>query len=751
MRSVRYALILVLFALGTGLAAVAGWRYARTSSPVNGPIVLISVDSLRADWLAPYGGTRITTPAIARLARDGVVFERAYTHSPQTLPAHAALLSGRLPFENGVRDDAGPPWSTEHRVLAEMLSDRGYATAGIVSSFALRRGTGLARGFTLYDDELEDAPLNHLPAVRRSATESERRAERWLSAAGTSRAFLFLHLDEHPSRPDAPAQMGGAEASPEASYARQVARIDEAVGRLVAYLEKQQLYDQSTVVLLSDRGKTLSGEHTQGVSITEDTLRIPFIIKLPAGDRAGQRVATLVQLVDVVPTILDLAKAPLPRGLRGQSLDPVIRGGELGERLVYAESQFGARQFGWSPVATLTDGRYRFVRASSETLYNIESSDDAGHDLLEDEPEQAKRFRAALTELLDQSPNQREQSATGPDRDASPARAATHSVAALEQDRLRLLGLVGPFDGLPETAADRAVDPTTKLTVIAGYRTALVDVVARRWGPALDRLRRVARDEPDALAIWSTLATFAAQAERYEIAVDAYRHVLDRQPEILSMRLALASVLAEAGRFDEARKQAEALASVPAIDPRIGADVHELLARIAVDTHNPGAARVHAQHAAAGSPQSVTPSLVEGRLLFERERYEDALASFDEARARASATEQTVPDLHYFRGEALARLNRVAEAEEAWLAEIAHNAFSVKARGALAALYHAQGRAHEAAAIATELTDRVNTPRAHSAAARLWTMLGDTGRAARARADGRRAVADSPVRGPRAH
>lgn len=195
--SFRYSLILVLFTVGTGLAAVAGWRYARISAPVNGPIVLISIDALRADHLPTYGYAHVETPAIDALAKEGIVFERAYAHAPQTLPAHAALLSGRLPFDSGVRDNVGFQVPDSAPLLAQMLADRGFATGGIVSSFALRKETGLAKGFAFFDDELEgDRTAGTGPMVRRDGAESEKRAEHWLSAAGTSRAFLFLHLDE---------------------------------------------------------------------------------------------------------------------------------------------------------------------------------------------------------------------------------------------------------------------------------------------------------------------------------------------------------------------------------------------------------------------------------------------------------------------------------------------------------------------------------------------------------------------------
>src|SRR3954471_1320829 len=156
-RRIRFALIILFAALGTGLAAMGGWRYARASAPVSGPIILVSIDTLRADHLPAYGYTRVRTPAIDALAADGVVFERAYSHAPQTLPAHASLLSGRLPFETGVRDNVGFAIAPGERLLPQMLRERGFTTGGIVSAFVLRKETGISQGFDFFDDEMPAA------------------------------------------------------------------------------------------------------------------------------------------------------------------------------------------------------------------------------------------------------------------------------------------------------------------------------------------------------------------------------------------------------------------------------------------------------------------------------------------------------------------------------------------------------------------------------------------------------------------
>jgi len=174
---------------------MGGWRYARASAPLAGPIVLVSIDTLRADHLPAYGYRGVRTPAIDALAADGVVFDRAYSHAPQTLPAHTALLSGRLPFETGVRDNVGFTVKNGERLLPQMLRERGYTTAGVVSAYVLRKETGLNQGFDFFDGEMPpSSPELSIGQVQRDGGESEKIAERWLEANGSGRALLFLHL-----------------------------------------------------------------------------------------------------------------------------------------------------------------------------------------------------------------------------------------------------------------------------------------------------------------------------------------------------------------------------------------------------------------------------------------------------------------------------------------------------------------------------------------------------------------------------
>ena len=300
-RPFRYTFILIVVTVAVVLAAAGGWRYARASAPVSGPIIVISIDTLRADHLPAYGYKKVKTPVIDALAADGVLFERAYSHAPQTLPAHTALLSGRLPFETGVRDNVGFTVKPGERLLPQMLRDRGFATGGVVSAYVLRKETGIAQGFDFFDGDMPSSPREMsigIAQVQRDGTISEAIAEKWLDTVGTSRAFLFLHLYE-PHKPYTPPQRF-AEYAP---YDGEIAYVDEIVGAFIKYLKSHQLYDRSTIILLSDHGEGLGdhGELEHGLFVYEEAVHVPLIIKQEGNAGAGRRVADLAQHIDLVP------------------------------------------------------------------------------------------------------------------------------------------------------------------------------------------------------------------------------------------------------------------------------------------------------------------------------------------------------------------------------------------------------------------------------------------------------------------
>ena len=275
------------------------------------------------------------------------------------------------------------------------------------------------------------------------------------------------------------------------------------------------------------------------------------------------------------------------------------------------------------------------------------------------------------------------------------------------------------------------------------YRAAMTEVAARRWTSALERLRAIVRGAPGMADVWAELATVAERAGRYDTAVDAYRRVIAVDPDAVAGRMGLAGALLRARRLDEARQQAEqAAVAADGTDtrPLVKARTRELLARIALAAHDPGSARVQAQRVLEFDPTSPMPSFVEGRLLYERGRYADALVLLEQAAEETAASGRPqLLDLHYYQAEALVHLDRVAEAEVAFANELSAFPENGRAHIALATLYHTQGRTEEADTAISAMLDVMNTPDAYDTAIRMWTILGDRERAAALKADAQRA------------
>ena len=722
-RPLRFTFIIFLAGLGTTLAAVGGWRYARASAPVSGPIILISIDTLRADHLPAYGYRKVKTPAIDALAADGVVFERAYSHAPQTLPAHAALLSGQLPFETGVRDNVGFTVKPGERLLPQMLRGRGFTTAGVVSAYVLRKETGINQGFDFFDGEMPpDSPERSAGQVQRDGAESEAIAERWLTSIGTSRAFLFLHLYE-PHKPYAPP----ARFADYAPYDGEIAYADEIVGRLVRYLKSHQLYDRSTVIVVSDHGEGLGdhGEQEHGLFLYDEAIHVPLVVKQESNAGAGRRVADLVQHIDLVPTILDLVKAPVPGGLRGRSLKPLLDGtGRLAQPSIYSEALYARYHFGWSELTAITDDRYRYIRAPREELYDLARDARERSNVADERPKARQALRGALDRVA-----------------AGAAIQLPHDIPADARERLQVLGYVGAQALIETKAGETLPDPKDKREVLERYRDAIDLAGQLRWGQAIALLQQILRDEPELIDVWSQLAVFATRIDRHDQALDAYKHFIALKPDAAIAHLGAAASLLKLRRLDEARDHAQLAADVAAASDRRGrASAHEMLARIALARHDADEARAEATRAREADPAMPLPGYIDGRLLYDQGRYADALPLFSDAIAELKKNGSLqIAELHFYAADTLDRLERYDEAVPEFLEELKYFPQNTRARAGLAMVYQANGQTDEAERTVQEMTRIAPTPDSYSLAARVYAALGNRRGAEAMRAEGRRA------------
>ena len=294
-------------------------------------VVLVSIDTLRADHLPLYGYTRGSTPTLDALGREGIVFDSAYSHCPLTLPAHSSMLTGLIPPHHGVHDNAGFTLKPGTRTLAARFHESGRTTGAAVSAFVLRSATGIAQGFDRYDDDIvQDASREDMGEQQRDGALSVASLLGWIEAQGDRRFFAFLHLYEPhtPYAPPAPFK----ERFADRPYDGEVAYADELVGRLLAPLRAKGTLEHTIVAVTADHGEGLGehGEQEHGFFLYRETVRVPLVLRLPGGARAGLRVSGTVAQVDLPATLLDLAGVSAT-GMDGVSLRSAIMGG-LGPR-----------------------------------------------------------------------------------------------------------------------------------------------------------------------------------------------------------------------------------------------------------------------------------------------------------------------------------------------------------------------------------------------------------------------------------
>ena len=693
--------IITLFILAVAGAAFTGWRFARESAPHQGPIVLITVDGLRADRLPAYGAPAGATPNIDRLAERGIVFERAYTHSPLTLPAHAALVTGQLPFDNGVRDDGGYALKDQARTMAGLLRNRGFSTGAAVSSFLLRRMTGVAQGFSFYDAEVPDQPLEEGALPQRPGAATFDAADRWIKSQSGQRYFLFLEVD--------------------------AASADLVVGRLVDELKQTKRYNDSTIVLTGDHG-----DPSNGVTLDDTSLRVPLIVKQPAEAGAGRRVPQPVQHVDLLPTLLDLVRAPMPSGLRGRSLRTILdkTSGFVPDQPIYAELLAPQLRFDGQPLFALSNASYRLVRGIGDQVQSLVP------DAPKPDSSRLEQMGAALDKLLQ-------------GRRVEPAALPAHA----DEDRLAAFGYlpglrptpIAPIAPVAPVAPVAPLAPLAQAELTSSHQHAAALVAEHRYSAAVDSLRAMATKHPELASVQYQLARVLARTGRIDEAVNAFTAVANRRPDNPEIPIALAATLLHARRVEDAAAQADqaVLLADAGMDVRMKAAAHEIASRVALVRADFDAARKHAAAAHAADPRLPMPQFVTGSIAYNDGMYEEALAAFKDAVANLQRS-GSMADLHLNLGNTYARLDRYMEAEAEFQEELRAYPQNIGTYASLAMLYRASNRQQAVEQVIGDLVEAAPTPEGYSMAARLWVIVGERGRAETLRSDARRRFRGDP-------
>jgi arylsulfatase A-like enzyme len=377
---------LVLFACAVATLSCLGRR-----SPLPTGVVVITLDTTRADRLTAYGFQGAEMPHLDRLAREGVVFDQATSVGPLTLPAHASLFTGLWPAAHGVRENGAPALRFEHATLAEILRAHGYRAAAFVGSAVLNPDRGLSQGFEWYGG-VAGGQGGARGAAQRNAETVVDEAIAWLKDVGDQRFFLWAHLYD-PHRPYEPPEPFASRYAHD-PYVGEIAYTDVHIGRLLDTLERQEQLGRTLVIVAGDHGESLGehGERDHGIFVYESVLRVPLIIRAPAIE--PRRVASVVRLVDVLPTALDLLGLPVPK-TDGVSLTGAMNG-KRPDLDAYAESVY-PRRFGWSPIRSLRAGRFKLIDAPRPELYDLDRDPFEHHNIYSTRPETASAMGRRLS------------------------------------------------------------------------------------------------------------------------------------------------------------------------------------------------------------------------------------------------------------------------------------------------------------------------------------------------------------------
>lgn len=520
-----------------GLAVVAAglvwWRAGRVHRDPSLSVIVITIDTLRADALGAYGNSKVATPWIDRLAREGVMFENAHAHNVVTLPSHANILSGLIPTLHGVRDNTGFRFPREIKTLATRLRERGFRTGAFVSAFVLNSRFGLNQGFDVYDDRTATVERQSPFMVPdRKSAETVAAATKWIDAQGDAQFFAFVHLyDPHfPYRPPEPF----ASRHRDQPYYGEVEAADAALEPILSRVMEGRLKGRVLVVLTADHGESLGehGEETHGIFAYEATLRAPLILFGPLP--AGGSVKSPVQHIDIVPTVLDALGAEIPRELPGRSL--LGSAGGASAAPAYFESLSTSLNQGWAPLRGVSDGRFKYIDLPVPELYDLRDDPGERKSLVAREPEILDRLRSMLS---------RERA-----RDRGIARGA-EDAATLE--RLRALGYVAAGSAAPQkdvyTAAD---DPKNLIEFDARTRATVTAFMNGKVDEAIALARENLRLRPDMAGASLQLAYLERARGDLSAAIAAAKKAIELKPldaEALSL---LAAYLTEAGRAREA-------------------------------------------------------------------------------------------------------------------------------------------------------------------------------------------------------
>jgi len=621
---------------------LVGAAFASTSAQhptVRPSVILITIDTTRADRMGFLGADKGLTPNLDSMAKQAVVFTRAYAHVPLTTPSHATILSGTYPQFNHV-SDLGDPIAKDIPYLPALLHQHGYATAAFVGGAVLdpqAAAPGFNRGFDTYDAGFhQQAPgESRYDSIERRGAVVVDHAIAWLAKHPRRPVFLWVHLyDPHdPYDPPEPYKTRYA-ADP---YDGEVAYADAQVGRLLTELRKRALYDNSVIAVMADHGEAFGehGEREHGIFLYDETIHVPLLVKLPANHDAGRRVDNRVGLADVAPTILEAVKIPAPPQMQGVALLTAP-----GDRSIYAESEYAHIAYGWATLRSWRSGKYLFVQAPKRELYDQTSDPGALHNLAPGSGAVADTLSSELDEF-----HQKTSSATTEKAAIDPAAAAN----------LRALGYVSSEGAQKEDKAKPAVDPKDHIEVANLMHEGLIDIEEQHFSDAVSKLRKAESLDPNVGMVYLELGNALLQNKQAAEAIPVLRKATELMPDAGPAHARLGLALMEAKDWAGAINEFKAALAHSSED----ADLHLNLGISLARNSRILDALPELQKAAQLNPASFRANLEAGRILGMEGNFQSALPYLQQAVLLNPDSQ----DAHHFLANVYRRLGKEDDAD----------------------------------------------------------------------------------------